>query len=391
MPAGMAMPSAGVVGGINMDEMMRQASQLSASVHQQGFTAGNMADLAKYGVGAQAQAEAQMAAVQQAGQSGGGIGAVMAALGMQYSSDYVKRVDCPTCGAPKKLPSTSAYLYCDYCATLADYDFRRACEGAGTMSPGTAEYAQTVNSANAEAKAALQGGDKDAYRAAQNKLWEASITHRPQQWSHRLGDPEYEAQFIQYMTESAVINNFDPQYVALNQEMRTRAAGLEYTGSLMDRRTGGPTFRAMVDVTKRQAAHANELAVANGLIELDPDHASTAVRDRMAGSLFSQGWLPMLNQEDAAWLIEDLHIGGEYVKAETTDGAEARNCGGCGGALTVLPGAKTVICDHCGRSLDVGGAQLQCGNCGASMSLPVGVQRQGCPYCSTEVERVGWT
>jgi hypothetical protein len=387
----MAAPSAGVVGGMNLDEMMRQASQLSANVRQQGFTAANLGDLAKYGYGAQAQAQEQMQAVQQAQQSGGGIGALMAALGMNYSSDYVKRVDCPTCGAPKKLPSPSAYLYCDYCASLADYDFRRACEDAGTMSAGTAQYAQTVNSANAEAKSALAAGDRDAYRAIQNRIWDAYVTYQPKTVSHRIGDPDYKAQLIKYMTESAVINNFDPQYVALKDEMSSKAASLEWTGSLMERRTGGPSFRAMVDVCKREAARVNELVAANGLVELDPDHASAAVRDRMHGSLFTQGWLPMLGQEDAAWLITELGIGGEYVKAETIENAEARNCGGCGAQLRVLPGAKTVVCDHCGRSLDVGGAQVTCRNCGGTMSLPVGVQRDNCPYCNSEVERVGWT
>jgi LSD1 subclass zinc finger protein len=99
----------------------------------------------------------------------------------------------------------------------------------------------------------------------------------------------------------------------------------------------------------------------------------------------------MLGEEDAAWLIAELNVGGEYIKAETIENTEARNCGGCGGQLTVLPGAKTIVCDHCGRSLDVGGAQVSCRSCGGTMSLPVGVQRQNCPYCKAEVERVGWT
>jgi hypothetical protein len=376
---------------MDLDEMMKQASQLSSTVRQQGFTSVNMADLAKFGAGAQAQAMAQMQSVQQAQESGGGIGALMSALGMKYSSDYVKRVDCPTCGAAKKLPSVSAYLYCDYCASLADYDFRRACEDSGTMSAGTAEYAQTVNSANAEAKAALAAGDRDAYRALQGHIWDAYVTYQPKAVSHRIGDPDYRAQLVHYMSESAVINNFDPQYAALLEEMRSRTVALEWTGSLMERRTGGPTFRAMVEVCKQQADHVNELAAANGLLELDPDHASAAVRSRMHASLFSQGWLAMLGQEDAAWLIAELNIGGEYVKAETIADAEERNCGGCGSQMKVVPGAKTVVCDHCGRSLDVGGAQLTCANCGATMSMPVGVQRANCPFCKSEVERVGWT
>jgi hypothetical protein len=42
---------------------------------------------------------------------------------------FVKQVDCPRCGAPKRLPSKTAYLYCDHCGSLVDYDFRLANSG----------------------------------------------------------------------------------------------------------------------------------------------------------------------------------------------------------------------------------------------------------------------
>ena len=41
-------------------------------------------------------------------------------------TDFVKQVDCVVCGATKRLPSRTAYLYCDHCGALIDYDFRAA-------------------------------------------------------------------------------------------------------------------------------------------------------------------------------------------------------------------------------------------------------------------------
>src|ERR1700733_6111576 len=41
-------------------------------------------------------------------------------------SEYVKQVDCATCGTTKQLASATPYLYCDYCGALVDYDFRQA-------------------------------------------------------------------------------------------------------------------------------------------------------------------------------------------------------------------------------------------------------------------------
>ena len=63
---------------------------------------------------------------------------------------FVKRCSCVTCGAPKKLPTVTAYVYCDYCASLIDYDLRRACEGDTAPDPA---YATTVNSSHAAAQA----------------------------------------------------------------------------------------------------------------------------------------------------------------------------------------------------------------------------------------------
>jgi len=45
---------------------------------------------------------------------------------LQAHSQFIKRVSCSQCGAPKSLPSTTAYIYCDYCGALIDYDFRIA-------------------------------------------------------------------------------------------------------------------------------------------------------------------------------------------------------------------------------------------------------------------------
>jgi LSD1 subclass zinc finger protein len=375
---------------MDLDAMRHEAEELSASLRQQGVKRGNFGDLLTFARDAQAQARHQAEAVQHAQQGGGGIGALMSALGMDYDSDYVKRVECPSCGGPKKLPSPSAYVYCDYCSALADFDFRRACADAGSALPGPA-YVQLVNGMQAQLKAARQAGDQEAYRQHQRQIFDAYVTACPQALSHRLADPVYRTQLIDFMADTSVANDFDPEFSALEGEMNAKVRGLEWTGSVLARRTGGPSFRALVDICARRASRANQIASTSGLAARDPDHASEAVRTRMHDSLFSQGWLPMLEADDAAWLIDQLGLRGEYSKVEPPADAETRNCGGCGGPLTTLPGARTVVCDHCGRTVDVGGAQSPCGQCGAALSFPVGISRLQCPYCQTEAERVGWT
>lgn len=376
--------------GIDLEAMMRQAEQLSASFRQQGATQVSITDLTQFAHNAQAQGLAQMQNVQQAQQSGGGIGAILSAIGMSWSSDYVKRVDCPSCGGPKQLPSPSAYVYCDYCSALADYDFRRACEDSVSAAPGP-EYAQLVNSAHADLAAALAAGDQARYRSIQQYIFNAYVSACPKACSHRVNDPAYRTQLVQFMAESSVVTDFDPTYAALMNEMKASVVGMQWTGGFMDRKTGGPTFRAVVDVCQRQMDRGNQLLAAANLINLDPDHASQGVRERMGHSLFAQGWLPMLGPDDAAWLVNELKLGGEYTKIQPPPDGQNRHCGHCGGDLIALPGARAVICNHCGHSIDVGGAQVSCGGCGGFLSFPVGVNRMPCPYCKVETERVGLT
>src|SRR5438128_928357 len=71
---------------------------------------------------------------------------------------YVKRCSCTNCGAPKKLPSVTAYVYCDYCGSLIDYDLRRASE---SDVPVGIEYANLVNGLNRNCMAAQAAGDRD--------------------------------------------------------------------------------------------------------------------------------------------------------------------------------------------------------------------------------------
>ncbi len=339
---------------------------------------------------AQAQAVLQTEAVGQSRPGGPGIGAIMAALGMDYGVDYVKRVDCPSCGGAKKLASPSAYLYCDYCGTLADFDFMRACSDVSRTPPGP-EYANRVNGLQPGLKAALQARDRDGYRALQHQIFDAYATACPHALSHRISDPDYRQQLLEFLADSAVTNDFDPEFAALMDEMKARVGALQWTGGLTARRTGGPSFHALVEVCERQAIRANQIIDSCDLIDRDPDHASNVVRTRMHHSLFSQGWLPMLETDDAAWMIDRLGLRGQYSKLEQPVDIEERNCGACGRTATALRGSKAIVCDHCGRMLDVAGAQTACGKCGGPITFPVATRDLQCPYCQARTERVGWT
>jgi DNA-directed RNA polymerase subunit RPC12/RpoP len=300
-------------------------------------------------------------------------------------SGHVKRCECTVCGAPKKLPSTNAYVYCDYCGSLADYDLHRACE-TDTM-PGP-EYARLVNGLRPQMEAARAAGDTARYRELQREVFSAYVANCPMAVSHRArADQAYRDGLVAYLAESGVQRAFDPEASRLEHEMAQRVAALRWTGSVMTRQVDTDSFWPMTETLARQVVVHDELNRRSGVSDLDPDKADF-LQGKLAWSMFCQGWLRYLPEEAAQQLLERTGLQNEYVPIQPA-GAQPRRCSGCGGEIHALPGAREVVCDRCGRKLDVTVAELTCGNCGATMTFPSGASHMACPYCKVDVERVG--
>jgi DNA-directed RNA polymerase subunit RPC12/RpoP len=341
------------------------------------------------------QAEQMRAAIQQAEQlqaptAGGGTGGPdwvhrLRSVLAGPPSGHVKRCECTVCGAPKKLPSTNAYVYCDYCGSLVDFDLHRACESDAMPGP---EYARLVNSLRQPMQEAKAAGDAERYREVQRQLFSAYVAHCPMAVSHRAkADEGYRNELIVYLAETAVQRAFDPEASGLEQEMAQRVAALRWTGTVTSRQVDTASFWSMTDTLARQVEVHDALNHRTGVTDLDPDKADF-LQSKLAWSMFCQGWLRYLPEDAARTLLERTGLQNEYVPIQP-EGAQTRRCSQCGGEIHALPGAKEVVCDGCGRKLDVTTAEITCGNCGATMTFPSGATHTACPYCKVDVERVG--
>jgi DNA-directed RNA polymerase subunit RPC12/RpoP len=298
---------------------------------------------------------------------------------------YVKRCSCVVCGASKKLPNLTAFVYCDYCASLIDYDLRQACEGDTAVGPA---YAAIVNHAYGASQAAIAAGDKESYRALQRQILEAYVLHVPMAVSHRArNDPHYRSAYVGFMAAAAVARAFDPDAQALENEMKQRVMSLRYTGGLMTPAVVPDSFWPMADTLEKQVESSQALYRDAGLAQLDPDGAEH-LTGKMAWSGFCQGWLGMLPAEAAAQLLDRAGLTNEYVPVQAEDG-QPRHCGGCGADFIALPHARAVICSSCGRTIELGSAEIPCAGCGATMTLPAGTDQVGCPFCQSRVRRAG--
>jgi DNA-directed RNA polymerase subunit RPC12/RpoP len=298
---------------------------------------------------------------------------------------YVKRCSCVVCGAPKKLPNATAYVYCDYCASLMDYDLRQACTGDTAVGPA---YAAAVNSAQAASQASIAAGDREGYRALQRQVYVAYVLHVPMAVSHRArNDPAYRSAYVDYMAAAAVARAFDPAAQALETEMRQRVMSLRYAGDMMAPTVAPDSFWPMADTLEKQIQSSRVLYRTAGLGQLDPD-AAEHLTGKLAWSGFCQGWLGMLPADAAAELLHRAGLTNDYVPVQAEDG-QVRHCGGCGAGFSALPDARAVICSGCGRRIELGGAEIPCAACGATMTLPAGQDQVACPFCHAQVRRAG--
>jgi DNA-directed RNA polymerase subunit RPC12/RpoP len=298
---------------------------------------------------------------------------------------YAKRCSCAACGAQKKLPSVTAYVYCDYCSALVDFDLRRA--GESDTRP-SAEFAYGLNALTARARSAQAAGDVQAYRQVQVQVFDMYAANVPAAVSHRAkNDPGYRQAYARYMAEAAVAQAFDQQAQALEAELTRMTAGLRYGGSMSSPVIEPESFWPMTELVGRRNQYYRTLYRACGVTQLDPDRAEH-LADKLAWSGFCQGWLGLLPPDAAGQLLATAGLTNQYVPVQAEKG-QSRHCGGCGGEFVALPGATAIVCEGCGRRIDASSAEITCVRCGGTMTLPAGTDRVACPYCQSMVERVG--
>lgn len=306
---------------------------------------------------------------------------------LQAHSQFIKRVNCSQCGAPKSLPSTTAYIYCDYCGALMDYDFRiaNANTNAGLTNTVFHRIVAEVQGPLAQAKAQ---GDREAYRQLYRRVFTEWIRECPAAVSPRAkNDLTFREQLIAYLAECLITKDLDPRQAPLDARMEILVASLQripMPGGAW-RVAGG--FWEYANLFKQQMELAYALMHEMGVDKLDPDKAPTGVPLRMEYSSFCQGWLPHLSPADGEQLVKLYGLDGVYdaVKSLQTNSAQ---CGGCGAELHTLPGAGRVVCESCGYVIDVGSQAVPCAGCGAHLSLPVSANHVLCPYCGTDTRRI---
>jgi DNA-directed RNA polymerase subunit RPC12/RpoP len=307
--------------------------------------------------------------------------------GVFAHSDYVKQVGCPQCGAAKRLPSKTAYLYCDHCGSLIDYDFR-----AGNYATNAAltnqVFAYLMTPVQPAIAAAIAAGDRDRYRQLMTPVYTEWIRQCPQAVSPRANSGEdFRRRTITYFVEGMVSRDFDPTLAQIGAQLQAATDRVRRIPQADGTWLVDDSIWPVAELFKRQVQMTYRLLRDNGILELEPEHTPIEIQARMEYSYFCQNWLPKLPPAQADRFLAFFDLTAEYTKVDFT-GVKKRKCGVCGDELHTVPEAQAVICESCGRKLDIAGGEVGCSRCGAGLSLPIGVDAVECPYCRAATRRV---
>ena len=306
---------------------------------------------------------------------------------LKAHSQFIKRVSCSQCGAPKSLPSTTAYIYCDYCGALMDYDFRIANADTNAGLTNTV-YHRLIAPVQAALADAQERGDKETSRAIYRQIFAQWVQECPLAVSPRAKtDAAFRAQMVTYLVECAVTKDFDSRQAPFEAQMAAAVASLQRIPMPGGAWRVAGDFWTYAGVFKKQMEMTYALMYELGVDAMDPDKAPPGVPIQMEYSTFCQGWLPHLSPEDGERLLKFYGLAGEYDEFQPVP-TDLHKCGGCGAEMHTLPGARSVVCETCGRTIDIGGGDVPCLNCGARLSFPVSTSQVLCPYCNTDTHRV---
>lgn len=292
----------------------------------------------------------------------------------------LKKVVCRSCGGSKVLPPKTAYVYCDYCGALVDYDFQIACRTAGSAKPGPA-YEAIQRAEAPKQEAARKAGDEAAFRESVRRVFDAHVRVAPASWSPRTGDPEYREALLTYTANTYTAAAFDPECHTLEQVMNDGVKRLVWVHGLRPM-----VERSSFDRLLEAVLAHNQRFMAAGAPFLGehPDQPTPEILRGMTRSLFAQGWLPYLDKAGQDAMIERLELGGEYVDVPELE-TQTRRCGGCARELRIVSGAKRVVCEDCGHANDTTHPEISCSGCGSQVSVVFAKRSFRCPKCAMEL------
>jgi hypothetical protein len=309
---------------------------------------------------------------------------------------------CSGCGAFKVTRPKSAYIYCDFCGTLFDYDLRVIHDNPTALNPDDVDTMldQTVGESLAKA---FKANDRDKYAEITRWRIKVFIDVCPHIYSPRMQDTVYRRQMIDdVLIPWRIATRFNAEYMGLRRKIHdaeesTEKALLEYKGmfNIMDsekakpeklnklKKRGKDELWHLLEVSKKLWHLEADILKENGIFEKHPDQLTRDLFLYVTASAFVRPWLSLIEKDIGFEFLEAAGVASEYVELPPME-IEDRSCVQCGKPIKVPTNATRTMCEHCGFMLESNNRSLTCSQCGALFAMPIGATRKtevNCAFC----------
>jgi DNA-directed RNA polymerase subunit RPC12/RpoP len=294
-------------------------------------------------------------------------------------ANLVRARRCHHCGALKAIPPRTAYVYCDYCATLFDYDSAVVRDDPSALDPEDVDRA--LGKATRDQLAAARAAhDLAEYGRICAWVSEVSTEVSPLEYSPRIRDPEYRRRFVHdLIVPWTLATQFDPAWKALSKRFDDAA-----TMASRDKRL--ERVLALLEAGRAVWRHERALLERGGILARHPDGLDGAMFEYVNVSTFVRPWLGCLGDADQQTLLEAAGVRTEFIAAPRVELTPC-GCGRCGAKLRAPPGATRLLCEHCGFILEIATRSFACRGCGATLSLPSVGDGVQCGFCGASWAR----
>ncbi len=287
------------------------------------------------------------------------------------AAQVVYDVRCPGCGAHKICRPRTAYIYCDYCGRLFDYDWGYV-EGGVSWSELGELFGLLTHAIREPLRECRERRDWDGYRTLWSWAYGTDMEVLPRSWSPRIGDRTYREAMVAWSVETCVLRNT----IRALQRARDQLRGAIWQLA-EDRSDDAPSRR--FEAHRRCFEAEIEVYEEHDLLNSHPDGLDASGYRRINLATQLRTLLPGVLGEARARLIENSGLAREVIVLPPR-ALQRSTCGRCDGPLLVADGAKRTLCEACGQVLQANQRNFPCPDCGAPV-LVAGERSVQCAYC----------
>ena len=280
--------------------------------------------------------------------------------------NWVRTNRCKNCGGPKTTIASTAYIYCDFCATFYDMDLEATVSGSGDG------YSQLIECCEAEMKVARERDDREKYGSLHRLVYQCDMDVDPAGWSPRIKDPLYREAMLNWCVDSVVYKRFDKEFQSGTWQRFKEEVGGDAT-------TAEEALK-LLDAYKRMWNHEVAICERYQLFRLHPDNLDASMYLHINKTVVARNLVKKLKESEQARFLDAAGIARDYVAAVPIPVADA-TCGRCGAHGVAPSDSKNMVCEACGAVLDVGARRFDCTGCAAPLVVPRDHKVVRCGFC----------